>query len=64
MTFKDASSQFEAGSIDLLHIDGAHRYEDVKEDFEMLALPSTARIEQPQIPRYRSWAELPHERSH
>jgi GT2 family glycosyltransferase len=34
MTFKDASSQFGAGSIDLLHIDGAHRYEDVKEDFE------------------------------
>ena len=27
MTFKDASSQFGAGSIDLLHIDGAHRYD-------------------------------------
>jgi len=34
-TFKEAVEQFEDQSIDLLHIDGAHRYEDVKEDFEM-----------------------------
>ena len=34
MTFKQASSQFGTGSIDLLHIDGAHGYEDIKEDFE------------------------------
>ncbi len=35
MTFKEAARQFEDGSIELLHIDGAHRYEDVKADFEM-----------------------------
>jgi len=34
MTFNDAARQFQEGSIDLLHIDGAHRYEDVKKDFE------------------------------
>ena len=33
-TFADARSEFENGSVDLLHIDGRHRYEDVKEDFE------------------------------
>lgn len=33
-TFAGAVSNFEDGSIDLLHVDGRHRYEDVKEDFE------------------------------
>ena len=33
-TFVDAAESFEDGSVDLLHIDGRHRYEDVKEDFE------------------------------
>ncbi|WP_354569143.1 class I SAM-dependent methyltransferase [Glaciihabitans sp. UYNi722] len=32
--FSDAVSRFEDGSIDLLHIDGRHGYEDVREDFE------------------------------
>ena len=32
--FSDSAVHFEDGSIDLLHIDGRHGYEDVKEDFE------------------------------
>ena len=34
MTFDQAVEQFEDNSIDLLHIDGSHFYEDVKHDFE------------------------------
>ena len=33
MTFDDAVKMFENGTIDLLHIDGSHRYEDVRRDF-------------------------------
>ncbi len=34
-TFDDALKQFSDGSIDLLHVDGRHRYEDVRHDYEM-----------------------------
>jgi GT2 family glycosyltransferase/glycosyltransferase involved in cell wall biosynthesis len=34
MTFSDALSYFDDGSIDLLHIDGRHHFDDVKDDFE------------------------------
>ena len=34
MTFAEALGEIEPGSIDLLHIDGCHRYDDVRRDFE------------------------------
>lgn len=34
MTFDDALSRIADGSVDLLHLDGRHRYEDVRHDFE------------------------------
>ncbi len=34
-TFEDASTYFGEHTIDLLHIDGRHYYDDVKEDFEI-----------------------------
>ena len=34
MTFNEAVEKFEDKSIDVLHIDGSHHYDDVKGDFE------------------------------
>ncbi|WP_235933808.1 class I SAM-dependent methyltransferase [Agromyces humi] len=34
MTFDEALSRIQDGSVDLLHLDGRHRYEDVRHDFE------------------------------
>jgi len=32
-TFEEAAHQFKDGSVDLLHLDGRHFYEDIKQDF-------------------------------
>lgn len=34
MTFDEAAAQFKNTTVDLLHIDGRHGYEDVRHDFE------------------------------
>jgi predicted O-methyltransferase YrrM len=68
-TFADALSRFEDGSIDLLHIDGQHYYEDVKEDFEAW-LPKLSRravvlfhdtqVRERGFGVYKFWAEVEH----
>jgi hypothetical protein len=66
-TFDDALSHFEDGSIDLLHIDGRHFYEDVKHDFESwrsklssraVVLFHDTRVRRSNFGVHRLWAEL------
>lgn len=65
--FSDAVSRFDDGSIDLLHIDGRHGYDDVREDFETYQpkLSSTAMVLfhdthefQPSFGVHQFWNEL------
>ncbi|MDY8108871.1 glycosyltransferase [Fulvimarina sp. 2208YS6-2-32] len=42
MTFAEALDKFEDNSVDLLHIDGRHFYDDVKEDYETWTRKLTA----------------------
>jgi hypothetical protein len=66
-TFADARPQFEDGSVDLLHIDGRHRYEDVFEDFETwksslshrgVVLFHDTRVQQGDFGVWKFWQEL------
>jgi methyltransferase family protein/SEC-C motif-containing protein len=67
MTFDDALQSFTDGSIDLLHIDGRHRYEDVRHDFESwlpklsnrsVVLFHDTQERRPDFGVFRYWAEL------
>lgn len=66
-TFVEAAGSFEDGSIDLLHIDGRHRYEDVKEDFETwlpklsdraVVLFHDTQVEKDDFGVFRYWPEV------
>jgi hypothetical protein len=66
-SFADAVVEFADRSIDLLHIDGRHRYEDVKQDFEIwrpkLSDNSVVLFHDTQVRRddfgvYRYWPEI------
>ena len=65
--FDDARPQFKDGSIDLLHIDGRHRYEDVAEDFETwksalsdrgVVLFHDTRVQRSDFGVWKFWKEL------
>ncbi|WP_394771442.1 class I SAM-dependent methyltransferase [Lacisediminihabitans sp.] len=65
--FGEAVARFDDGSIDLLHIDGRHGYEDVREDFEAYRAKLSPRAVvvfhdtqefQPTFGVHRYWKEL------
>ena len=65
--FSDVVSQIEDGSIDILHIDGRHGYDDVREDFEAyrgklsdrgVAIFHDTHEFQPSFGVHRLWGEL------
>jgi len=67
MRFDDAAAQFENGSIDLLHFDGLHRYEEVRHDAAVwlpklsnrgVALFHDTAEHQPSFGVYCLWEEL------
>lgn len=70
-TFKDALSQVDDGSVDLLHIDGLHHYTDVRQDFESWTPKLSSRaivlFHDTGVPRFgvgKLWAELCAEHLH
>jgi hypothetical protein len=73
MTFDEALSRFEDGSIDLLHIDGCHRYDAVRHDFERwlpklsrraVVLFHDVRVKEGDFGVYRFWEEIRQQYEH
>ena len=71
--FEDAVGQFADGSIDLLHIDGRHFYDDVREDFEIwrpklsnraIVLFHDTQVRERDFGVYRFWPEVSHDLPH
>jgi glycosyltransferase involved in cell wall biosynthesis len=67
MDFSDALQYFEDGSVDLLHIDGRHHYDDVKSDFESWLPKLSARsvvlihdtnVREREFGVHRFWSEM------
>ena len=66
-TFDEALSHFEEKSIDLVHIDGRHGYDDVKHDFlnwrpklseRAVVLFHDTNVREPDFGVYRFWSEI------
>ncbi len=66
-TFDNAVDDFDDGSIDLLHVDGRHRYDDVKHDFETwrsklsnrsVVLFHDTQVHELDFGVFRFWAEI------
>lgn len=66
-TFQDALGDIEDGTVDLLHVDGRHYYEDVREDFtswepklspRAVVLFHDTNVFDNQFGVYRYWAEI------
>jgi glycosyltransferase involved in cell wall biosynthesis len=65
--FHEALSEIENGSVDILHVDGRHFYEDVKEDFESwipklstraIVLFHDTEVREREFGVWRYWAEI------
>ena len=73
LSFADAAGGVADGTIDLLHIDGRHRYEDVRQDFELwqpklssraLVLFHDTQVKRDDFGVFKFWNEIKQDRPH